>query len=182
MIVRLHHCSGHLWGRGDGEGQLGLAAIVDGQALQQKGAKARACASAGGVEDHEALETSAVVGQLADAVQHQVDDFLADRVVTTSVVVSSILLAGDQLLRVVKLAVSTRTHFVNHSGLQIKVYAAGNVLASTSLREKGVERVITTAHSLVRRHLTIRLDSVLKAQQFPASVSSLHASLANVNI
>ena len=133
------------------------------------------------MEDHEALETSAVIGQLADAVQDKVDDLLADGVVTTSVIVGSILFAGDQLLRVVQLAVSSSADFVDHTRLEIEVDATGNVLASTSLREKGVEGVIATANGLVGRHLTIRLNSVLKAQKFPAPVSSLHASLANVN-
>jgi hypothetical protein len=30
------------------------------------------------MEDHESLETGAVIGELSDSVQHQVDDFLAD--------------------------------------------------------------------------------------------------------
>jgi hypothetical protein len=40
-------------------------------------------ANAYGVEDEEALEASAVVGELAGAVEHDVDDLLADGVVTT---------------------------------------------------------------------------------------------------
>ena len=51
------------------------------------------------------LEASAVVCQLSDPVQHQVDDLLADGVVPTSVVVRRVLLAGHQLLRVKQLAV-----------------------------------------------------------------------------
>ena len=52
------------------------------------------------MENEETLKTSALIGELADAIQDQVDDFLADSVVTTSVVVSGIFLSGDQLLRV----------------------------------------------------------------------------------
>jgi hypothetical protein len=37
----------------------------------------------------------------------------------------------------------------------------GDVLSSTSLREEGVERVVTTTNGLVRGHLTIGLDTVL---------------------
>jgi hypothetical protein len=55
------------------------------------------------------------------------------------------------------------------------------VLASTSLREEGVEGVITTTNSLVGRHLTIRLDTVLQAVELPTGVTSLDTSLANVN-
>ena len=34
------------------------------------------------VEEHEALETGAIVGQLADAVEDEVDDLLADGVMS----------------------------------------------------------------------------------------------------
>ena len=64
------------------------------------------------MEDEEPLETRALVGQLADAVQHEVHDFLPDRVVPTCVVVRSILLAGDQLLRMEQLAVGARANLV----------------------------------------------------------------------
>jgi hypothetical protein len=55
------------------------------------------------------------------------------------------------------------------------------VLASTSLREEGVERVVATADGLVGRHLAIGLDAVLKAQKLPSGVTSLDTSLAKVN-
>src|SRR5688572_30316577 len=58
------------------------------------------------------LETSALIGQLADAVEHDVDDLLANCVVATGVVVGGILLTGDQLLRVEELAVSTRANLI----------------------------------------------------------------------
>ena len=58
-------------------GQLGLAGA---------GAAAR------GVEAEEALETSAVVGELADAVEDQVDDLLANGVVAAREVVRGVLL------------------------------------------------------------------------------------------
>ena len=44
------------------------------------------------MEDHEALEAGAVVRELSDAVQDAVDDFLADGVVATGVVVRCIFL------------------------------------------------------------------------------------------
>jgi hypothetical protein len=55
------------------------------------------------------------------------------------------------------------------------------VLSSTSLREKGVERVIATTDGLIRRHLTIRLNAVLKAVKFPARISGLNTGLTNMN-
>ena len=163
VVVWLHHSGGHLGSRGHGEGQLGLSAVVNGQALKQKGAETRSGTTTGGVEDHESLQTSAVISELADSVQHKVDNLLADGVVTTGVVVGSILLAGDHLLGVVQLAVGSSADLIAHSGLEIHKDGTRNVLSSTSLREEGVERVIATADSLVGRHLTIGLDTVLEA-------------------
>ena len=50
---------------------------------------------------------TSVTHQFARPVQHQVDDLLADGVVSTGIVVGSVLLACDQLLRVEQLAVSS---------------------------------------------------------------------------
>ena len=50
--------------------------------------------------------------QFADPVQHQVDDLFADGVVSAGVVVGSILLASDQLLRVKQLAVHPSAHLI----------------------------------------------------------------------
>jgi hypothetical protein len=55
------------------------------------------------------------------------------------------------------------------------------MFASTSLREESVERVIATADSFIGRHLTIRLDSVLKAQKLPAPVTSLDTGLSDMD-
>ena len=57
------------------------------------------------VEDHESLETRALVRLLAQAIEHEVHDLLADGVVTPGVVVGGILLAADHLLGVEELAV-----------------------------------------------------------------------------
>jgi hypothetical protein len=57
------------------------------------------------VEDQEALQSGAVVGNAADAIQHRVDDLLADGVVAASVIVGCVLFAGDQLLGVEELLV-----------------------------------------------------------------------------
>merc|ERR1711966_538193 len=117
-VVGLDHRGGHL-GRGvDGEAELGLLAVVNGQALQQEGAETGAGATANGVEAQEALETSAVVRKLADAVKAQVNNLLADGVVTTGEVVGGILLAGDQLLGVEQLTVGTSADLIDHGGLE----------------------------------------------------------------
>jgi hypothetical protein len=82
----------YLRGRVHGKLNAGLLAIVDRQALQQQRTETGTSAAAKGVKDHETLQTRALIGQLADAVQDQVNDFTADGVVATSVVVGSVFL------------------------------------------------------------------------------------------
>jgi hypothetical protein len=133
------------------------------------------------MEDHESLQTSAVVGKLADAVQYEVHDLLADSVVATGVVVGSILLTRDDLLRMVQLTISSSADLIAHSRLKVDKDTTRNVLTSTGLREERVEGVITTTDGLVGRHLTIRLNAVLEAVQLPATITSLHTSLTKMN-
>jgi hypothetical protein len=133
------------------------------------------------MEDHESLQTSAVVSKLADAVQYEVHDLLADSVVATGVVVGSILLTRDDLLRMVQLTISSSADLIAHSRLKIDKDTTRNVLTSTGLREERVEGVITTTDGLVGRHLTIRLNTVLEAVQLPATITSLHTSLTKMN-
>jgi hypothetical protein len=113
------------------------------------------------VENHETLKTSAVICKLSDTVKAKVNNLLTNGVVTTGVVVGGIFLSGDELLRMVKLSVGTSADLINHTRLKIKVHSTWYVFASTCLRKKGVEGVIATTDSLVGRHLTIGLDSVL---------------------
>merc|ERR1711975_51249 len=167
-VVWLDDSSRHLGGWVAAESELGLLAVIDGQTLEEESAEARASATTDSVEAEEALKTSALVCELANAVKSQVNDLLTHGVVTTSVVVSSIFLTRDELLRVVQLAVGTRADLVDHGGLEVEVDATRHVLASASLGEEGVEGVITTADGLVGWHLAIRLDAVLQAVQLPA--------------
>merc|ERR1719181_2514751 len=81
-VVRLDDGGGHLRGRVHGEFELGLLAVVDRQALHEERGETGAGTTAERVEDQETLETSALVGELADAVEDEVHDFLADGVVT----------------------------------------------------------------------------------------------------
>jgi len=180
-VVRLDDRGRDLGRRVDGEAQLGLLAVVDRQALQQQRAEARAGATADGVEHQEALQARAVVGQLADAVQGEVDNLLADGVVATGEVVGGVLLAGDQLLGVEQLAVGAGADLVDDGRLQVQEDAAGHVLAGTGLREEGVEGIVAAADRLVRGHLAIGLDAVLQAVQLPAGVADLHTGLADVD-
>jgi hypothetical protein len=181
VVVGFHNSSSHLRSRSDSERKLGLTAVVDRKSLQKKRTKTRSGTTSSGVEDHESLKTSTVVSQLSHTVKDKVNNLLSDGVVTTGVVVGSIFLTRDQLLRVVELSVGTSTDLVHHTRLKINKDGTRDVLTSTSLKEKGAERVITSSDSLVRRHLSIRLDTVLKAIQFPASITGLDTSLTNVD-
>merc|ERR1711967_114538 len=119
------------------------------------------------------------VGEGTEAVKSEVDDLLADGVVTTSVVVGSILLAGDQLLWVVELTVGAGADLIDHGWLEVKVDATRHVLASASLGEEGVEGVVTAADGLVGWHLAVRLNAVLEAVELPAGVTDLATALAD---
>jgi len=55
------------------------------------------------------------------------------------------------------------------------------MLASTSLTEEGVETVVSTSNSLIRWHLTVRLNAMFQAIQLPASITNLYTSLSNVD-
>ena len=132
------------------------------------------------MEDEESLESSTLISQLSDSVQAEVNDLLSDGVVATSVVVSGVLLSCDQLLRVEQLSVGSSTDLINNGGLKIEEDGTGYVLSSSGLREEGVERVITTSDGLVRGHLAIRLDTVLKAVELPAGISNLYSCLSEM--
>ena len=148
-VVRLHDRGGDLWGRVDGEAELGLAAVVDREALEEQGSETGSGTSTDGVEAQEALEASAVVRELAEAVEDEVHDLLTDGVVTTGVVVRGVLLTGDDLLGVEQLAVGAGADLVDHGGLEIEEDGAGDVLASTSLGEEGVESVVKIGKIIV---------------------------------
>ena len=90
-VVGLNDGRGDLGRGADGKGKLGLAAVIDAQALEEERAKTGTGTTASSVEDEEALKAGAVVGKLADAVKDLVDNLLADGVVTTGVVVGGLI-------------------------------------------------------------------------------------------
>jgi len=91
------------------------------------------------VEDQETLKASALIGQLPDSVQDEVDDLLSDGVVTAGVVVGGVLLSGDQLLWVEELSVCAGADLVNDGWLEIDEDGSWDVLASAGFTEEGVE-------------------------------------------
>ncbi len=54
------------------------------------------------------------------------------------------------------------------------------MLSSSSFSKEGGEGVIT-AHQLVRGHVAIGLDSMLKAVELPAGIANLATGLANMD-
>mmetsp|Transcript_9845 Transcript_9845/g.30344 ORF Transcript_9845/g.30344 Transcript_9845/m.30344 type:complete len:289 (-) Transcript_9845:97-963(-) len=184
-VVRLHHRGADLRARIHAKVELALLGVVHREALEHQRAKARTGAAAHRVEHQEALQTFALIGQLADLVQSLVDQRLANGVMTTGKVVGSILFAADQLLRVEELAVLTGTHLIDHGRLQIDVERTRHVLATTGLTEEGTKRLFTAglglAASVHINESSVRLDAVLKAIKFPAAVSELDTALAKMD-
>ena len=58
--------------------------------------------------------------------------------------------------------------------------ATRNVLTRTGLGEEGIEGIVATPNCLVTGHLSIWLNAVLEAEQFPAGIADLDAALAHV--
>jgi len=127
------------------------------------------------------LETSALIGELSDSVEAEINDFFTDGVVTTGEVVGCILFARDELLWVEELTVSASAYLIDDCGFQVEEDATGNVLAGTSLGEEGVESIITATDGFVRGHLTVWLNTVLEAEEFPAGVTYLDTGLTDVD-
>jgi len=55
------------------------------------------------------------------------------------------------------------------------------VFSGTGFTEEGVESIISSSDGLVRWHLAVGLDTVFKAEQFPAGVTDLDTSLSDVD-
>ena len=180
-VVWLDNGGGDLWGWVDGESELGLLAVIDGKSLEEERSKTGSSATTDGVEDKESLETSALIGELSDSVEAEINNLLTDGVVTTGEVVGGIFLTGDKLLWMEELSVGASSDLIDDGWLEIEEDSAGNVLASTSLGEEGVESVVATTDGLVGRHLTVWLDTVLEAEELPAGVTDLDTGLTDVD-
>merc|ERR1712209_99622 len=178
-VVGLDHGGGHLGSGVDGELELGFLSVINRKTLHQKCRKSRSSSTTKGMEEKESLKSSTLISQLTDTVQDKVYNLLANGVVTSGVVVGGVLLAIDQLLRMIKLAVGSDTGLVDDGGFEVNKDSSWDVLSTSSFREEGLEGVISK--SLVRWHTSIRLDTVLQTVELPASVSNLDSSLANVN-
>ena len=131
------------------------------------------------MEHQEPLEAGAVVGHLPDPLEHEVYDLLADSVVTPGVVVGGVLLSINELLGMVELTVSSNSGLVNDSWLQVYKDCSWNMMATSGLREEGLEGVVP--EGLVGGHVAVGLDAMFEAVEFPAGVSDLATGLADVD-
>jgi len=87
------------------------------------------------VKDEKALQARALVGELADAIEHEVDDLLADGVVAARVVVGRVLLARDELLGVEELTVgAVRTSSITVGSRSTKTARGTCLPAPVSLK------------------------------------------------
>ena len=176
-VVRFNNGGGDLRRRIDGETKLGLLTVINRESLEEEGSETGTGSTTDGVEDEETLETSALIGKLSDSIEAEIDNFLTNGVVTTGEVVGGIFFTRDELLGMEQLSVGTSSNFIDDGWLEIEEDSSWDVLTGTSLREEGVEGIITTTDGLIGRHLTIRLDSVLKAEEFPTGVTNLDTGL-----
>jgi len=180
-VVRFNNGGGDLRGGVDGESELGFLTVIDGESLEEERSETGSSTTTDGVENEETLETSTLVSKLSDSVETEIDDFFTNGVVTSGEVVSSILFTRDELLWVEELSVGTGSDLIDDSWLEIEEDASWDVLSSTSLGEEGVEGIITTTDGLVRWHLSIRLDTVLEAEELPTGITNLDTGLTDVN-
>ena len=180
-VVWLNNGGGDLWGWVDGETELGLLTVIDGESLEEERSETGSGTSTDGVEDEETLETSALIGKLSDSIEAEIDDFLTNGVMSSGEVVGGVFLSGDELLWMEELSVGTGSNLINDGWLKIEHNGSWDVLTSTSLGEEGVESVVTTTDGLIGWHLTVWLNSVLEAEKLPACVTDLDTGLTDVD-
>jgi hypothetical protein len=180
-VVWLDNGGGDLWGWVDGETELGLLSVIDGKSLEKERSETGSGTSTDGVEDEETLETSALIGELSDSIEAEIDDFLTNGVMSSGEVVGGVLLSGDELLWMEELSVGTSSNLINDGWLKIKHDSSWDVLTGTSLGEEGVEGIVTTTDGFIGWHLTVWLNSVLEAEELPACVTDLDTGLTDVD-
>lgn len=130
-VIRLNNGGGSLGRWVNAEFKLDLLAKVNGQTLHEESTESRTSSTTERVEDKETLKTRAVIRDVANLVQDLINQFFSNGIVTTSVVVASILLAGDHLLGVEQAAVCAGADFIDDVGLEIAVDGSGDIFALT---------------------------------------------------
>merc|ERR1719456_1205078 len=80
-----------------------------------------------------------------------------------------------------QLTIRACANLIHDGRLKVHEHATRHVLARAGLREERVESVVSAADSLVRRHLAVRLNAVLQAEELPARVTNLAPRLSHMN-
>ena len=78
-----------------------------------------------------------------------------------------------------QLTVCSTSGLINHRRFEINEYGSWNMLSASGFREEGGEGIVSKG--LVRWHMTVRLDAMLKAVELPAGVSDLTTRLTDVD-
>mmetsp|Transcript_3228 Transcript_3228/g.9066 ORF Transcript_3228/g.9066 Transcript_3228/m.9066 type:complete len:395 (-) Transcript_3228:120-1304(-) len=180
-IVRLDHRRTNLGRRSDGKGKLGFASVIDTETLQQEASKPRARSTARGMKDEESLQARALIRQFAKTIHDIINHFFPHRVVTSSIVVGSVFLSGNDLIRMIQLLVLARTHLVAHGRFQVDKQGPRNVLAGSRFAKKGVVRIIFHTRRGIRWHVAVGVNTMFQAVEFPTLVSDLNTGLSEMN-
>lgn len=96
----------------DGELEFALLAVIHGQSFHEERREPGSSAASERVEDEEALQSGAVVSELANSVENEINDLFADCVMTASIIIGSIFLASNELFGVEQLPVHASPDFI----------------------------------------------------------------------
>lgn len=69
------------------------------------------------MENQKPLQASTLIGQFSDAIQYQVNDLFSNSIMATGIIVGGIFFAGDQLLWMEQLTISSSADFVHYGWL-----------------------------------------------------------------
>merc|ERR1719150_531884 len=176
-VVGLHDTGGDLGGGVDLESNLGLLAVVNGNALEDERAKSGSGTTSDGVVDDESLDVLGVVNELAQAVVHLVEDLLSDGVVSTSEVVRGIFLSVQEELGVEHLGVSSGSDIVDDSWLEVNGDVSWDELAGAGLLEESGEVLVFALFN----EFSAGVDLVFGTVLGPHGVTELDSSLSNID-
>ena len=82
-----------MWGWIDSESEFGFLTVIYGKSLEKERSETRSSTSSDGVEDEETLETCALICELSNSVEAEINDFFTNGIVTSGEVVGGIFLS-----------------------------------------------------------------------------------------
>ena len=141
-IVGFDDSGSNLGSRIDGEFKFGFFAIINGETFHKKGGESRSSATTEGVEKEESLQSRTLVSQFTNTVQDKINNFFSNSVVSTSIIIGSVFLSGNQLFRMEELAISSSSYFVNDSRFQINEYSSWDMFSRSTERKRNFIKII----------------------------------------